>query len=779
MKFVPFATALTLFGVAMATSVVIAAPLPLIENGRSSYIIALPGDAIPAEKTAATELQTYLQQVTGATLPIKVETELADTTPQIMVGAGKRAKRLVPAPTWTALGNDGIIIKTQGKNLVLAGSRPRGTIYAVYEFLEKQAGVRWWTPTENTVPKTPTLRIAPQNVTYTPPFSYREHFTSSVQSNPLFATRMRENGNYQHQGPELGGHYSLLGFVHTFDQLLPPEKYFKEHPEWYSDPDNGGKPCTAASRQPLPQRSQLCLSNDAMRAELTKNALEWIRKNPEAGIISISQNDNNERCTDDADMAIEKSEGSPSGPLLNFVNKVAADIEKEYPDFLVETLAYTYTTKPPRTIRPRHNVIVRLCAIDTDFARPYNSEANATFRGYVNEWKKLTSRLYIWDYVTNFSRVIWPHPNLRVQGTNMRYFAKSNVFGMFPQGDAYSNGTGDFVQLRAWLTSKLMWNPEQDDTKLIDEFLRGYYGAAAPHLHRYLNLINQSFLDTGKPLSTFHNDHAYLTPAIIDQAWKDFSAAQAAVAGNPEFSQRVRRERLALDNVIITKYADLARNPEVTKMAFFPKDIRPFIAEFIKTAEDNKANYVSELNTFSNYALVLSQRFADRSPLPEPLLSEIAPEDIATRVLDAQDSQFQYHEQPTTSDRVDDPLASDGKAARVIGQSDAWALQYNILESAEVLKAKPWHAYAVVRVEAKPDVDREKFAFTFGIYDTVNRKSPLSGNQPLGDLADGKYHLVDLGKVELDQGSYMYIAPPRRDDIVAVYVDRMILVQDK
>ena len=75
---------------------------------------------------------------------------------------------------------------------------------------------------------------------YTPPFRYREHFTTSVQRDPLFATRLRENGHHQKQGEELGGHYSILGFVHTFDQLLPPAKYFKEHPEWYSDANSAG-----------------------------------------------------------------------------------------------------------------------------------------------------------------------------------------------------------------------------------------------------------------------------------------------------------------------------------------------------------------------------------------------------------------------------------------------------------------------------------------------------------------------------------------------------------
>ena len=215
--------------------------LTLARDGKSEYSIVLASDAIDAEKTAAAQLQQNLQKVTGATLPIKEEAEVAADAPQILVGAGARVKTLLPRQDWNTLGHDGIVIKTVGKNLILAGGRPRGALYAVFEFLEKSAGVRWWTPTESTIPHRDILTVAPQNTVYISPFAYREHFANSVQSDPLFATRMRENGNYMHQGEELGGHYTILGFVHTFDLLLPPEKYFKEHPEWYSDPDNGGK----------------------------------------------------------------------------------------------------------------------------------------------------------------------------------------------------------------------------------------------------------------------------------------------------------------------------------------------------------------------------------------------------------------------------------------------------------------------------------------------------------------------------------------------------------
>ena len=76
-----------------------------------------------------------------------------------------------------------------------------------------------------------------------------------------------------------------------------------------------------------------------------------------------------------------------------------------------ETLAYQYTRKPPRLVRPRPNVIVRLCWIECSFVRPLTTGRNATFRKDLEGWTKIAGRLYVWDYVTNFSNYVQPHAN--------------------------------------------------------------------------------------------------------------------------------------------------------------------------------------------------------------------------------------------------------------------------------------------------------------------------------------------------------------------------------
>jgi hypothetical protein len=98
-----------------------------------------------------------------------------------------------------------------------------------------------------------------------------------------------------------------------------------------------------------------------VREELARSALEWIVMNPAAGMVSVAQDDWQGACQCEKCQAIVDEEGSQSGPVIRFVNAVAEEMEKQYPDFLVDMLAYSGTRTPPGLVHPRRNVVVRLC----------------------------------------------------------------------------------------------------------------------------------------------------------------------------------------------------------------------------------------------------------------------------------------------------------------------------------------------------------------------------------------------------------------------------------
>lgn len=751
----------------------------LADNGQAKYVIALASDAIPSETTAARQLGEYLQKMSGARFEVKDEKEVAADAAQILVGAGTRVKKMLPLQNWDALGTDGILIKTIGNKLILAGGRPRGSLYAAFTFLEDTLGVRWWTPQESTVPIKKTLTIDTLNTAYAPQLKTREGHNNSLISDPWFASRLKINGHYQRQLADLGGHNSIIGMVHTFAGLLPIEKYFKEHPEWYSDPENGNKPCTAASPMPKEHTWQLCLSSEEARKELTRNALEWIRADPSAGMISISQNDFPAPAADPVDMALAEKEGSPSGPLLKFVNAVAADIEKEFPDFLVETLAYQYSQKPPRTIRPRQNVVIRLCSIEANFAHPLNSEANAVFRDDVKGWRKIASHMYFWNYVANFDHMNVPFPNMRSLGQDIKFFVDNKAIGLFEQGDAESNGTGDFVALRVWLVSHLMWNPSLDQKKLENEFLKGYYGVAAPHLRAYIDTMQSSLDARGEKasLSTFQLDYSYLSLDVMNRATRFFRQAEAAVAQDEVLSNRVQRERVSLDNAWLRRYNTLRTEATQRKAAFEgPADPAQAVADFVSLAKKydlKSVRFLTATRTIDEYAVSLLQRSQPGAALPAVAQGK-SPDDI----IDAQENVCRLGFEGTYVQVIDDAKASNGKAANLIGPSFQWAIQFWPGKDYATLEPGPWRCYVIARVQPKADVT-SGHAMTVGLYDTVSKKSVFSEDKKLEDIpVDGEYHTLDFGLHNITPDMYFFIAKSAGDDIEGVAVDRILLVRE-
>ncbi len=351
--------------------------LTLSRDGRSEYVIVIPDQASSVERTAARELREHLAQVTGAALPIVSAGESPQDKPRIVLGDGAITRELLPGFDPAKLSPDAIVIKTVGRDLVLAGHPRRGTLYAVYTFLEDTVGIRWWTATESHIPKRPTLSVPRLDIAYAPKVADRATrylqlsdgcFTDhslvtedEQRAMGIFSARLRLNGHDHYSIPdEYGGPNGLIGWVHTFYQingLLPVEKYFDEHPDWYS----------LVKGERRKEHSQLCLTNAEMRTEMIRVVKERIRANPGATMISISQNDWHGYCECEPCKTLDEREGTHAGTLIHFINAVAEEVEKEFPGILIETLAYQYTRKPPQHVRPRHNVVIRLCSIECSF----------------------------------------------------------------------------------------------------------------------------------------------------------------------------------------------------------------------------------------------------------------------------------------------------------------------------------------------------------------------------------------------------------------------------
>ncbi|MEI2724233.1 MAG: DUF4838 domain-containing protein [Verrucomicrobiota bacterium] len=512
------------------------ADVTLADQGQTKYRIVVSASAIPAERYAAEELQRYLERMSGAKLPIVTDADKpADR--EILLGDNLHLAKLRPAVDFSKLGPDGFVLRVDGNRLIIAGGRPRGTLNGVYTLLEEQLGVRWFTPELEIVPKLDRVKLPKLNATIIPALENRDVFWSEVMHNADFAARHRVNGQHYGLTAKHGGAFTVYHpFVHSFDGLVPPELY-SEHPEYFPLIDGKRKSGYV----------QRCLSNpDVLRISIER-VRQWIKEHPEATIFSVSQNDAFNNCQCDQCKAVDDAEGSPAGSLLKFVNAVAEAIEKDHPNIRIDTLAYQYTRKAPKTIRPHRNIIVRLCSIECCFAHPLETcpeEKNRRFRDDIVAWGPIAPLLYVWDYTTDFGHYQQPFPNFDALQSNVRFFVKHKVKSLFEQGNYSGGGCGEMEPLRAYVLAKLLWNPDTDVQKHITEFVNAYYGKAAPKIIAYLDTIHRPVREQGKHIHIFDKPtSAYLSEDVMNAGEKILDEAEQ-LAENDGVRFRVQVARL-------------------------------------------------------------------------------------------------------------------------------------------------------------------------------------------------------------------------------------------
>ena len=147
----------------------------IAEKGSAQAVIIIGQDAPEPEQHAAAELAEFLSQITGADFSVVNPAAVVTNKSRVLVGP-QAAKLADHNFSTDGLGQEGIVIHTIGSDLILAGGYPRGTLYAVYTFLEDYTGCRWWSSKVSTIPKKPTLIIENIDLRYIPKFEFRESF---------------------------------------------------------------------------------------------------------------------------------------------------------------------------------------------------------------------------------------------------------------------------------------------------------------------------------------------------------------------------------------------------------------------------------------------------------------------------------------------------------------------------------------------------------------------------------------------------------------------------
>lgn len=498
-------------------------------NGTSDYTIVAGSEPTPAEQLAVEEFRTHLTQITGCDIPCK--TDVVMESPMIIVGPGKALTEIAPDLDWEALDKEELVIRTKGKHLILVGGRPRGTLYAVYEFLEKYLNCRWYTKDVVSIPKQSSIQLEAIDYSYNPPIMYREVLYKNAFERE-FSARQRLNGSYHELDESTGGTVAIFPYVHTFATLVPPGKYFESHPEYFALIDGKRVP-----------DKQLCLTDPDVLRITTEKVFSWIEERPDIEIFEVSQNDGYGPCECEKCQAIVKEEGSEMGPILRFVNAVADEVAKKHPGKYIDTLSYAYSETPPLITKPRDNVIIRLChwAPACGVHGISTCPTNEVYRQELDGWKKISTHTFIWDYMVTFGAYLAPYPNWWSIGDDTRYYAENRVHGVMWQGSYQSLG-GEMSDLRAYIAAQMLWHPDQDVDAVIDDFLNGFYGSAARPIREYLEMLRDYVV---KENICRMRSEVKLTPEMMTRAQNLFNKAENLAASKDIF-HRVRKARASI-----------------------------------------------------------------------------------------------------------------------------------------------------------------------------------------------------------------------------------------
>ena len=728
--------------IAAALALSAAGEFVIAEHGAKAPCVVENLSREPSAPRAEKELLDYVEKMTGVRLPV--------------AGPGVTASRTVRLEPGDAdLGTDGFELAVEGNVLHVRGG-VRGILYGVYELLERFGGVGWFASWHEVVPRHERFAVPDGfKCREMPVFIRREPFWHDVNAHPEFAAHIRKNNSTWRDFPiELGGKIGrgskwLRG--HTFSKLVPPEKYFKDHPEYFSE-INGVRRAEGA---------QLCCSNPEVIALITREMREAMRREPDARSFNLTINDCYGNCQCANCKAIDKEEGSTSGAYIRMVNAVAEALVDEFPENKIRPSAYQWTRRPPKKLKKlAKNVQFSLAPIECDFSRPIPEspyKANIDTVADLQGWGRLAQGgLAIFDYCTSFAHYAQAFPNVKSLKGNLLFYRANNVRYVTNEG-AHNGGGGSFAELKTWLEAKLLWNPDQDVGPLLDRFFTGFYGKGARYARQYFDELEALPRDPLKmPLLCLSESpfNGFLSDEFLDRSLELWRKAEAAVKDDPAYLRNVRFGKYSVQYMILCRRCPaIWAAPDISQMLTLrevAKEAVEFVeGEKIRIALSEQRRDIRETDVFDAW-----KRLAAAGKAGSAENVGIG-EENTFRLYGKRDGWVAFKP---------DPLASGGRAARISPKHWAWCMQ---MPAGNVL-AREGERYRVrvrARVELRPGAERKGTAFSGGFTTKIEpKKRRFKRDVPVAEVVDG-YAWYDIGTwspVVCDTG-YFWLAMGRFD----------------
>lgn len=486
----------------------------IVKNGKAKARIVKANNNAQTD-TAAVLLQYFVQRISGAKLAIVDDN-------------AKKGDIIIGGTAGNCAGEDGYQLITKNDCLYINSGGDKGAVHGVVALLENYLGVNYYAYNFYTLTESANIELPNINKSSTPAFRYRQTF-SYGNEDPVYKKW------FALEDP--ADEFIDNMWVHTFNRILPAKRFGKTHPEYYSFLNGKRRPG---------EHSQWCLSNPYVLQACITQLDSIFKANPNMSMISVSQNDGNDTyCHCHECMKIYEEEGAVSGAYIRFMNKLA----ERFPDKQISTLAYLFTCQPPKKVKPLPNVNIMLCNIDCKREVPLTDNASGQwFVQAMEGWAAISNNLFVWDYGINFDNTVSPFPNFHILQPNIQLFHKNNTKMHFSQVNGIKGG--DFSEMRAYMLAKLMWNPYQDADSLMQTFMKGYYGKAAPYLYQYQKIMQGALLASHKELWIYDSPITHKDGMLSKQLLKTydelFDKAEEAVKDDTRRLANVQLSRLTL-----------------------------------------------------------------------------------------------------------------------------------------------------------------------------------------------------------------------------------------
>ena len=519
--------------------------ITLATDGNTSYKILYEKNANEELKSAVSFLAETLQQMIGCGTIEIIEDGKADKECFISIGNTQLSENI----NIDQIENDGYILKVKDNNLIIKGANQSGTKNGIYDFLETKLGCMFLRNDYDYIPEFPTIRLENYDEVINPSIAWRKQFQYEALQNNWY-DKLKLNGTKAKEGFKEGIYAQWGTWCHTQFQFVPPEKYFDSHPEYFALIN--GKRCYQAKWHSSDMQTHLCLTNEDVYEIVKAGMKSEIQKNPEALYWDFSIMDTPVKvCQCPECNRINTKYQSNSATIIMFINRLAKDLGKEFPNLMFSTLAYQDCINPPVGLEVEQNVVIKLCANPGSQGYSYSVGANKNSKQIkllLESWGNIAKNIVVWDYVVDFNHLLLPFPNYDVQKANMDFYVDNNVMGVFHQG---SREKGDeMADMLTYLLSRQMWDKDIDFEALMKKYIQLNYGEASPYIEEYLETMSESYISHNKELNLYDNPskhkYDYLSASNIAKYMQLTEKAMAAVQDDQMALEQVEKVRMCV-----------------------------------------------------------------------------------------------------------------------------------------------------------------------------------------------------------------------------------------